>query len=111
MIPKEEIAAALEHLQPVTPMDANHQAHWWNEGFGLIVYNAQKIWIDNVSSAIVNCKTKKQINQELANQILFWPKNKDDGKFWTEGFGVTIIQEFNLRFSSFQNEVSNIRSI
>lgn len=112
MITREEMLTAMEILQPVTPTDGQHQAHWWNEGFGIKVMSAQIEWIKEVKSRLVLCEDKECAREVLQKTAIKWPAPskvaEESLEFWTNGFGATIVACFRVNFVTFQQRIVSI---
>lgn len=107
-------AEALQYLQPVTPTDEAHPAHWYHENNGGKILAVQKTFINAFKKKFIDCKNKTEINR-LVN-IAFtpqWPPYIDENAkseealfqanidFWSKGFGLTITMEWEKMFLSF----------
>ena len=110
MLRKDVIMAALDILQPVTPQDHEHPAHWWNEGLGERIANAQKLWIDKVRAKVIDCTTVEEVREVLRAETIWWPKasenQSENFNWWTNGFGAGIIACFRVNFTTFQQRIN-----
>jgi len=105
---KETLSEAMQILQPVTPTlkETEFQAHWYNEGFGLSVRDAQEYYLNRLKRLLVDCKTKRDVNRVLRESPFpKWPVYKtacftkrtpeeENIFFWKNGFGSVIRTEF-----------------
>jgi len=65
---KENIRIALGLLQPVTPMDQDHPAEYWNQGTGLIIKSRQEMHIQLLKTNIIKAETKDEV-QTIRNLV------------------------------------------
>jgi hypothetical protein len=109
MITISGMQKALEILQPVTPTDGDHPAHWWNEGIGQVIRNTQMLWIENVKEALLREPTMENVKETLTKEKIAWPSVNDGHgdyqHFWNFGFGSIIIAHFSANFIKFQRQV------
>lgn len=83
------------YLQPVTPSLDQYQAHWWNEGFGKLVLDTQKQYIDDYKKSIINCGSLEEIPRFVNSfKSMKWPPNNIDPFFWGSDFGISILSNW-----------------
>lgn len=115
-------AEALQLLQPVTPTDENHQAHWYHENNGGKILAVQKTFIHAFKKNFIDCKNKTEINRLI--NIAFTPQwlpyidenaiteselIQSNIDFWSTGFGLTVAKKWEKMFSTFIDFLNTLR--
>jgi hypothetical protein len=106
----DNLGKALKMLQPVSPTDNDHPAHWWTGNFGMLVTQVMNTAIKNIIHVSQGVKTKLEFQRRLKFNLplMVWPKHEDPD-FWDSGFGHTIIKEWNGRMKKFTDYLSSLQ--
>jgi hypothetical protein len=109
---RDTLIEALSFLQPVTPTDEDHQAHWYNEGYGQQIYSYQKMYIDYLKEKISKVRSKKEIQEIFIKSKILKPAppitTSEQVKFWSEGFGLIIFNEYYRIISNFIYHINSL---
>lgn len=110
----DNVRVALQLLQPVTPMDKDHPAEYWNDGTGLVIKSRQEMHIDLLKNNIMKGETKEDI-QSIRNLVSESSYSFDsfvnqctDSLFWSTGFGDLILEKWDEMIGRFVQEINNL---
>ena len=120
---KESLSEAVQTLQPVTPTNDTHQAHYYNEGFGLAIMIEQQNFLRAFKKDLIDCHTKSAINKliEIRGIAPKWPPyidklstnneeiEKKNYQFWAEGFGSLIRERWFEMISNFISKINDLK--